>query len=266
MSVADSASAAHAHILESLYDQGPSLPTKPSLPSGAAVGPEKKGAAADLEDNLLFQGKSAVRRTRPRTNTSTTVDTTATDKSTTSTLAGETHPLINKARFSGALVLWDRYVQLLAQVMQIYSTMIRTIQQDTPVDVVNAITEQLLLVVDLILSQKGGNPRLQRWIDTYRPIIGPELWDKTWGTIGERLEYSAIKLAIDVWGRVISMPSVPNEVLLRDFRFWLHRENVIDAWLQMLKQIANRVLRAHYPSDPSIGTNIMHVRIMDFSI
>ncbi|KAJ1879894.1 hypothetical protein LPJ57_002576, partial [Coemansia sp. RSA 486] len=28
----------------------------------------------------------------------------------------------------------------------------------------------------------------------------------------------------------------------------------------------NRVLRAHYPNDRSIGTNIMHVRIMDFSL
>ncbi|KAJ1842825.1 hypothetical protein LPJ73_005680, partial [Coemansia sp. RSA 2703] len=178
----------------------------------------------------------------------------------------DTHPTMTKTRMAGALVLWDRYVQLLARVMQVYSTIIRTIQPNTPPAVVITIADRLLLIVDMVLSQQGQNPRLQAWVEKYRPHIGSELWDKTWGTIGDRLEYSAIKLAIDVWGRVISMPNVPNDVLLKDFRYWLHRENVLDAWLQMLKQVANRVLRAHYPHDSSIGATTMHVRIMDFSM
>ncbi|KAJ1648260.1 hypothetical protein LPJ64_000416 [Coemansia asiatica] len=263
---------ANIHLPENLYDQEPNSSTKQSMGTGTSSGGlDKKSVAlalatADQEDSSLSQGKGFTRKARPRTNTNTTADTTTTIRSTTSTLAAETHPLVSKARLAGALVLWDRYVQLLERMMQTYSTMIRTIQQDTPVNVVISITERLLLVVDLILSQKGGNPRLQRWTEKYKPVIGSVLWDKTWGTIGERLEYSAIKLAIDVWGRVISMPNVPNDVLLRCFHFWLHREKVLDTWLQLLGQIANRVLHAHYPNDPSIGGNIMHVRIMDFSI
>ncbi|KAJ2725024.1 hypothetical protein GGI07_001593 [Coemansia sp. Benny D115] len=200
--------------------------------------------------------------TRPREDTSATTMSSATGKSGSQTLPS----ISNKTRYVQALDMWDRYVQILSQVMQTYSMMIRAVKPDIPVDIIISLAKRLLLVVDLILSQRGDSPRLQAWEGKYKPYIGDELWEKTWGTIGERLEYSAIKLAIDVWGRIIGMPNVPNDVLLRDFKHWLHRDNVLDAWLQMIRQVASRVLRAHYPYDKSIGTDTIHMRVLDFSM
>ncbi|KAJ2778251.1 hypothetical protein GGI15_004237, partial [Coemansia interrupta] len=265
---ADNPSVLGANVPVEQYDQSPSVPAVDSPDTGMMSSPGYRAAMSAVPDSSRPQHhrRHSSGKMRPRADTSATVDTVTTGVSVTSTLAGDTHPTMTRTRMSGAVVLWNRYVQLLARVMQVYSTIIRTIQPNTPTEVVLAIADRLLLIVDMILSQQGQNPRLQKWVDKYRPHIGGELWDKTWGTIGDRLEYSAIKLAIDVWGRVISMPNVPNDVLLKDFRYWLHRENVLDAWLQMLKQVANRVLRAHYPHDTSIGATTMHVRIMDFSM
>ncbi|KAJ1723507.1 hypothetical protein LPJ53_002164 [Coemansia erecta] len=263
----DNSSVLGSNVPVEHYDQEPPVPAFESPDTGMMSSPGYRVAMTAMADSSRpHHHRRSSGKVRPRADTSATVDTVTTGKSITSTLAGDTHPTMTRTRMSGALVLWDRYVQLLARVMQVYSTIIRTIQPNTPPEVVLAIADRLLLIVDMILSQQGQNPRLQKWVDKYRPHIGGELWDKTWGTIGDRLEYSAIKLAIDVWGRVISMPNVPNDVLLKDFRYWLHRENVLDAWLQMLKQVANRVLRAHYPHDTSIGATTMHVRIMDFSM
>ncbi|KAJ2046910.1 hypothetical protein GGH13_009264, partial [Coemansia sp. S155-1] len=105
------------------------------------------------------------------------------------------------SRIARAVKLWDKYAELLADVMQVYSTVIRGLKPTNTSKALVVVFKCLLRVVDMILSQGGSNPRVARWINKYRPLVGPEYWDKTWATIGDRLEPFAIKLAFDIWGR-----------------------------------------------------------------
>ncbi|KAJ2885609.1 hypothetical protein H4R27_001261 [Coemansia aciculifera] len=169
------------------------------------------------------------------------------------------------SRIARAVKLWDKYVELLADVMQVYSTVIRGLKPTTTSKTLVVVFKCLLQVVDMILSQGGSNPRLARWINKYRPLVGPEYWDKTWATIGDRLEPFAIKLAFDIWGRSVNMQHVAQKELVRNFEHWMHRDKVMEAWLRMVNQVALRVLRAYYPHDKNTGCDKLFVHFAGFS-
>ncbi|KAJ2329536.1 hypothetical protein GGH92_009681, partial [Coemansia sp. RSA 2673] len=161
--------------------------------------------------------------------------------------ASTTIPAIRRpptaSRVARAVKLWDQYIELLSHAIQVYSTIIRGLRPLNSANLLKAVFGSLLHVVDMLLSQGGNNPRLKPWTDKYRCLIGPELWDKTWATIGDRLEPFAIKLAFDIWGRSISVQHTVQSDLLRIFEHWLHRDKVMEAWLRMVSLVAQRVLR-----------------------
>ncbi|KAJ2832512.1 hypothetical protein GGI24_001198, partial [Coemansia furcata] len=169
------------------------------------------------------------------------------------------------SRISHAVKLWDKYVELLSDVMQVYSTVIRGLKPTTTSKIIIVVLKRLLQVVDMILSQGGSNPRVAWWVNKYRPLVGPEYWDKTWATIGDRLEPFAIKLAFDIWGRSANMRHVAQKELLSNFQHWLHRDKVMEAWLRMINQVALRVLRAYYPHDKNSGSDKLFVHFAGFS-
>ncbi|KAJ1872309.1 hypothetical protein LPJ55_003191 [Coemansia sp. RSA 990] len=170
------------------------------------------------------------------------------------------------ARTHRALDLWEKYVGFLTHVLRIYSTMMRGIQPLVSEQVMNEIFRSIISVIDMILSQGGTNPRLKEWTARYRGVIGEDLWDRTWATIGDRLETPAIKLLLDVWGRIISKHKVSCSQLIINVRYWLHRDRFVEVWMSLVDQISQRVLRAHYPHDTSIGLDKIHVRFADFSM
>ncbi|KAI7825863.1 hypothetical protein BX661DRAFT_225267 [Kickxella alabastrina] len=207
------------------------------------------------------------RISRRRTNTLSNISPMATATSNPKTRSvGSANLLISHARHIRTMELWERYVSLLSRVLKVYSTIMRLLQPDVSSDIAYNITRYMMLVADIVLSQGGKNPRLKVWVNKYKLHFNADIWDKTWGTIGERLEYDAVKLAIDVWSRVIAMPNVSNDVVLFDFENWLHRDRVLDCWLQITKQVSNRVLHAYYPYDKTVGTDTIHVRFLDFSV
>ncbi|KAJ2736461.1 hypothetical protein IW152_000822 [Coemansia sp. BCRC 34962] len=169
------------------------------------------------------------------------------------------------SRVARAVKLWDKYVALLADVMQVYSTVIRGLKPLTTSQPLVAVFRCLLQVVDMILSQGGSNPRIARWVNKYRPLVGPKYWDKTWATIGDRLEPFAIKLAFDIWGRSDSMRHAAQQELLHNFGHWLHRDRFMEAWLRMVNQVALRVLRVYYPHDKNTGSDKLFVHFAGFS-
>ncbi|KAJ2746473.1 hypothetical protein GGI20_001316 [Coemansia sp. BCRC 34301] len=169
------------------------------------------------------------------------------------------------SRIACAVKLWDKYVELLAHVMQVYSTVIRGLRPMITSKPLVAVFKSLLQVVDMILSQGSSNPRFVRWTNRYRPLVGPEYWDKTWATIGDRLEPYAIKLAFDIWGRSDNMRHAAQGELLHCFEHWLHRDKVMEAWLHMINQVALRVLRSHYPHDPNTTSDKLFVHFAGFS-
>ncbi|KAJ2076762.1 hypothetical protein H4R24_005520 [Coemansia sp. RSA 988] len=162
--------------------------------------------------------------------------------------------------------LWDKYIPFLANVLQIYSTTFRLIQPRMTYDVEVPILRNIIRVIDMILSQGGTNPILKSWCNRYRPIIGPELWDKTWMTIGDRLESSAIKLLMDVWGWIITRHKVSEGILITNVRYWLHRDKVVKAWLFLVSQLTQRVMRANYPYDKSVGINNVRVHFANYAM
>ncbi|KAJ2007447.1 hypothetical protein H4R26_000772 [Coemansia thaxteri] len=184
--------------------------------------------------------------------------------------ASTTIPAIRRpptaSRVARAVKLWDQYIELLSHAIQVYSTIIRGLRPLNSANLLKAVFGSLLHVVDMLLSQGGNNPRLKPWTDKYRCLIGPELWDKTWATIGDRLEPFAIKLAFDIWGRSISVQHTVQSDLLRIFEHWLHRDKVMEAWLRMVSLVAQRVLRVHYPHDKSSSNEKLVLRLADFSI
>ncbi|KAJ2434718.1 hypothetical protein IWW41_001309 [Coemansia sp. RSA 2522] len=175
-------------------------------------------------------------------------------------------PPHSKSQTLKALDLWDKYVVFLAHVLRVYSTMMRGLQPLVSQNVLVSIFQNITLVIDMILSQGGSNPRLEPWRKRYRAIMGAELWDATWAKIGDRLETPAIKLLLDVWGRLISMHRVAEDQLLTNVRYWLHRDRVVEVWMLVINQISKRVIRAHYPHDLSIGTDKIRVHLADFSM
>ncbi|KAJ2502931.1 hypothetical protein GGH96_000667 [Coemansia sp. RSA 1972] len=172
----------------------------------------------------------------------------------------------SKSRSRRALELWDKYVVFLAHVLRVYSTMMRGLQPLVSQDVLVSIFRSITSVIDMILSQGGGNPRLEPWRRRYRSIMGAELWDATWAKIGDRLETPAIKLLLDVWGRLISMHHVAEGQLLTNVRYWVHRDRVVEAWMLVVNQVSKRVIRAHYPHDLSIGTDKIRVHLANFNM
>ncbi|KAJ2027662.1 hypothetical protein H4S03_008165, partial [Coemansia sp. S3946] len=169
------------------------------------------------------------------------------------------------SRIARAVKLWDKYVELLADVMQVYSTVIRGLKPTNTSKALAVVFKCLLQVVDMILSQGGSNPRVARWINKYRPLVGPEYWDKTWATIGDRLEPFAIKLAFDIWGRSVNMRHAAQKELVRNFEHWMHRDKVMEAWLRMVNQVALGVLRAYYPHDKNAACDRIFVHFAGFS-
>ncbi|KAJ2479156.1 hypothetical protein IWW56_003277 [Coemansia sp. RSA 2131] len=172
----------------------------------------------------------------------------------------------SKSRTQRARELWDKYVVFLAHVLRVYSTMMRGLQPLVSQDVLVSIFRSITSVIDMILSQGGSNPRLDPWRKRYRAIMGTELWDATWATIGDRLETPAIKLLLDVWGRLISMHRIAEDQLLTNVRYWLHRDRVVEVWMLVVNQVSKRVIRAHYPHDLTIGTDKIRVHLADFSM
>ncbi|KAJ2454978.1 hypothetical protein EV183_001082 [Coemansia sp. RSA 2336] len=170
------------------------------------------------------------------------------------------------ARTHQALELWDRYVGFLTHVLRVYSTMMRGLQPLVSEQVTNEIFRSIISVIDMILSQGGTNPRLKEWTARYRDVIGEDIWDRTWATIGNRLETPAIKLLLDVWGRIISKHRVACSQLVTNVRYWLHRDRFVEVWMLLIDQISQRVLRMHYPHDTSIGVDKIYVRFADFSM
>ncbi|KAJ2799356.1 hypothetical protein H4R20_004475, partial [Coemansia guatemalensis] len=162
--------------------------------------------------------------------------------------------------------LWDKYVTFLADVLQIYSTTFRVIQPRITHDVEVPILRNIISIIDMILSQGGANPILRSWCNRYKPIIGPELWEKTWITIGDRLESNAIKLLMDVWGWIISRHKVTEGILITNVRYWLHRDNFVEAWLFLVNQIMQRVDRVNYPYDKSIGIDKVRVHFANYTM
>ncbi|KAJ2611905.1 hypothetical protein H4S08_002942 [Coemansia sp. RSA 1365] len=162
--------------------------------------------------------------------------------------------------------LWDKYISFLANVLQIYSTTIRVIQPQITHDVEVPILRNIISIIDMILSQGGANPILQSWCNRYRSIIGPELWDKTWIRIGDQLESSAIKLLMDVWGWIIGRHKIMEGVLVTNVRYWLHRDKFIEAWLFLVNQVSQRVMRADYPYDKSVGISKVRVHFNNYTM
>ncbi|KAJ1995784.1 hypothetical protein GGI25_000764 [Coemansia spiralis] len=169
-------------------------------------------------------------------------------------------------RISRAVKLWDEYADLLQSVLQVYSTLIRGLRPLVSSEVLIAIFNSLMVVADMILSQGGRNPRLQPWADKYRYTIGPDIWDRTWATIGDRLENFVIKLIFDIWSQVVTFPELDKKPLLSVLQYWLHRDKFMCAWLKMVDQISLRALQAHYPYDNIYRTDKVHVRFGDFSM
>ncbi|KAJ1842946.1 hypothetical protein LPJ70_003600, partial [Coemansia sp. RSA 2708] len=181
-------------------------------------------------------------------------------------LQSGTRPALKPARMKRALELWEKYVSFLAHVLRVYSTMMRGLQTLMSGDVLISIFRSTISVIDMILSQGGTNPRLIAWRDRYRDVIGAELWDKTWATIGDRLETPAIKLLLDVWGRLINQHKIADDKLLTNVCYWFHRDELVDACMLLMNQISKRVLRAHYPHDKSIGIEKLRVHYANFSM
>lgn len=175
-------------------------------------------------------------------------------------------PPISSADFKKSLKLWEKYVEFLSHVLQVHSTLVRAIQANVPSDIINTVFGSLLNTADLILSQGGKNPRLRPWVAKYRTMVGPQLWDQTWGTIGDRLEAVALKLAIDIWGRSITLENVCQDTMLRLASNWIHRDNVMAVWLQVSKQVAMRVVRAYYPHDLHVGSDRLFVYVDGYSL
>ncbi|KAJ1959062.1 hypothetical protein GGI12_004536 [Dipsacomyces acuminosporus] len=163
-------------------------------------------------------------------------------------------------RISRAVELWEQYVELLSRVLQVYSTVIRGLKPSLCREILQAISMPLVLLADLVLSQGGNNPLLRPWIDRYRPHIGPEIWDRTWATIGDRLENFAIKLVLDIWSRLI------NWAFLTKFTYWLHRPLAMKVWMHMLSQVQQHALQSFYPADSSVGTDKIYVRLAELTI
>ncbi|KAI8325810.1 hypothetical protein GQ54DRAFT_177841 [Martensiomyces pterosporus] len=170
-----------------------------------------------------------------------------------------------KSRLARAVELWDQYVDLLSHVLQIYSTVIRGLKPSACAVVLPVIFKRLVLVVDLMLSQGGNNPRLKPWIERYRPRIGPEIWDRTWATIGDRLEPFGIKLVLDIWGRLVTTQNKDWD-FLGTFSYWLHRPKVARAWILISGQVARCAIQSYYPVDDTIGVKKIRVQLAEFSI
>ncbi|KAJ1897409.1 hypothetical protein LPJ66_003386 [Kickxella alabastrina] len=239
----------------------------PEQSSPESALPTSPKVTTDNEPLGIKYKNATDRISRRRANTSSTMSSTATATSKTKARSfASAHFPMSHSRHARTMELWERYTELLSSVLKVYSTIMRALQHGIPSDISHAIAKHMLLVVDIVLSQGGKNPRIKTWVDKYKPHFDTDIWDKTWGNIGERLEIDAIKLAFDVWSRVIALPSVSNDVLLEDFRNWLHREKVLDSWLKITTQVASRVLHAHYPFDKTTGTDTMHIRILDCSV
>ncbi|KAJ2160423.1 hypothetical protein GGF46_002249 [Coemansia sp. RSA 552] len=162
--------------------------------------------------------------------------------------------------------LWEKYVEFLTRVLQVYSTMMRGLRPMVSEDAMTSIFRAIMAVIDMILSQGGSNPRLVLWRTRYRDIIGGELWDRTWATLGDRLEIPAIKLLLDVWGRIINEHMVIKRNLLTHIEHWLHRDRFFEVWMLLTDQFSRRVLRVHYPHDKNAGIDRMHVQFAGFSM
>ncbi|KAJ1905608.1 hypothetical protein LPJ81_001833 [Coemansia sp. IMI 209127] len=167
---------------------------------------------------------------------------------------------------SHAVKLWDKYVELLQKVLQVYSTLVRGLKSlVSSKTLVNAF-DSLMVVVDMLLSQGGKNPRLKPWAEKYRLVIGPELWNKTWGTMGDRLEEFVVKLVFDIWARGMALSVKVRDSLTDKMGYWLHRESFMAAWLQVINQVSLKVLQHHYPYDDIVATDRIHLQFGDFSM
>ncbi|KAJ2402036.1 hypothetical protein GGI23_000994 [Coemansia sp. RSA 2559] len=179
-------------------------------------------------------------------------------------LPGSTSQSAN--RISYAVKLWDKYVELLQKVLQVYSTLVRGLKSLVSSETLVNAFDSLMVVVDMLLSQGGKNPRLKLWVEKYRHVIGPELWDKTWGTMGDRLEEFVVKLVFDIWARGMALSVKVRDSLTDKMGYWLHRESFMAAWLQIINQVSLKVLQHHYPYDDIVATDRIHLQFGDFSM
>ncbi|KAJ1731714.1 hypothetical protein LPJ61_002399, partial [Coemansia biformis] len=175
-------------------------------------------------------------------------------------------PPLSASQMAKALDLWDQYVELLEHVLQVYSTMIRGLQPLITRETMSSIIRGILGVIDMLLSQRGTNPHLVAWRNRYRPVVGPKLWDKTWETLGDRLERQAIKLLLDVWSRMTWQYTESMSEPLHSVRYWMHRDNLVDAWVVVVGQLFKRALRIGYPHDKSIGVDRVRVHFSGYSV
>ncbi|KAJ2088657.1 hypothetical protein IW138_004039 [Coemansia sp. RSA 986] len=165
-----------------------------------------------------------------------------------------------------AIKLWDKHVELLKRVLQVYSTLVRGLKPLVSSETLVAAFDSLMVIVDMLLSQGGKNPRLKPWVEKYRHVIGSEVWDKTWGTIGDRLEEQAVKLAFDIRTRGTVLPEKFRDSITEKMGYWLHRESVMVVWLQIIDQVSQQVLLSHYPYNDISATDRTHVQFGDFSM
>ncbi|KAJ2716468.1 hypothetical protein H4R19_000628 [Coemansia spiralis] len=177
-----------------------------------------------------------------------------------------TRRTLSPAQMLKALDLWDQYVALLDHVFQVYSTMIRGLQPLIPRETMSTIFSGIMSVIDMLLSQGSNNPQLAAWRKRYRPLVGPRLWDQTWETLGDRLELQAVKLLLDVWSRMPWHHAESDQDHIRNIRYWVHRDKLVEAWVAVFSQLLKRALRVAYPHDKSVGVEQVRVHFSGYSV
>ncbi|KAJ2783368.1 hypothetical protein H4R18_001735 [Coemansia javaensis] len=175
-------------------------------------------------------------------------------------------PPLSATQLKRALGLWEQHVAFLEHVLLVYTTIFRGPRHSIGMDRLEAIIRSTMCVIDMILSQGGNNPRLAAWRDRYRPIVGAELWDRTWGTLGDRLEAQAVKLMLDVWSRTSWQAFAPIRSDVHKIQYWTHRDRVIDAWMAVIKEVFRSTMWHCYIHGKGSCQERVRVQLPDFSI
>ncbi|PVZ99023.1 hypothetical protein BB558_004968 [Smittium angustum] len=151
-------------------------------------------------------------------------------------------------------LLWDKHILLLNDIFQFFSTALRSFSSAWNNEIMGELQIIILIIVDVILSQGGKDPRRKEWESHYKNILGPQVWNKTWENLGEELVKPALKISINIW--FLSKHS-ENEKTLKFFEnrlvYWFHRTEVVDLWLQLYGQVILRQLRADYGEIDCVG-------------